>query len=1513
MDAMKSSDDFDDDDDEEEERIDTSWFLTKEEMMNFLNDPARNERKILNPTEAIYQHGRQHRGFTQIIKTQQRSPTIIEETIDSLSNDFSDLDANKDNASSPSSPDGSFLSLQKPRMPGPVLTYRQLSEIYDRPHETKSTYTSSPTPTAASTVASSRSSTSPVSAPVSAGDSPRIKSSPSKDFVPRNVQGSRPMRHSKIRAHKVTNFLENLGKEDKHRKRRDVELAKVMPTYLDFVNDLRTSLRTGIVLPLFSLFVNCSSKSLHQIHHDDEIDQFHHPEEDVQALQSMHIALFKAHVVDNVDLLNLNRNTAKGQAVLRRRQRALEEELLMLSLDFLTTVELFTLKAVSKSWNTLVHLKFHLSQDLTLQPSDPKMWCRYHEGTKHCNIHDLLSFPENSINKSSIETFVSPKMIECVLADSAKMHYVNITRASTTEATAGHEAQSPQLPFKRSIPSPRISIKSSGYSPPSKSHSSLLLPHMSGSSLSARPPCIPDFVYTSLNSSNTSSTYGRLRSLSLISVVLDLESIESLKSLHVLDSVKLHFVKIRRGGVEATCRGCSKDGLRLVDMILCEGCRSIESACCSQSCYTEYHPFHMNRCVLAQKIGMYGSARKSSTNVSNRNYKVLADRDKYDSDEDDTEHREFHSVLRKENAKGIEKDIGCPRTRWLDGDALKNILDAIGESLTSLSLHYILPADSNEAKHLCSSFNSHGGGNHLFSGVPGLKNILIREVHESLAVSPVGLSDDMVKRRIRDRKKMTKTVVFGANCIVSLSQACPNLQVIDVSSSSCDGRLLPVRVNLEAMLSISAACNSLKHLGYFSVEKTKDFVSMMLLMDDKLKWPSLSSFSCLVSVCDVQHTLRITCAKSWIGDPRWEHHKVDQNRTFNYDEDEENELIDGVDKFMEEFGSSQYENSGKLSSSDSESSSSDDDGDDDNKYMNGADEMNLQYASQQQTKYHDYTLRDRRKGCDGISEDDKLDGNSFIRHLVGLTFNALKHNEVHASDENQNSGLFVSMKTILLNRQNLKVGNSSELRKSCAFFPKNTEDNEEFYIIALFTEAHGATPHCQLSVVDTSKHCTNISKSFACSVEINPCYESRFLGVGEIKQTMYYTTTLNISEDPPETYPGNFCSTSTLFTVGNRVAIKVNIKLGVSCACTKLGMGSLLSAINSMNENEYILLKSNTRLLSNYSDKHDISIKIGSKAEECFVDEYHRSNIEGCLERSALLASHLDAQDAYVQNMPEDVDNIFPVCIDQDLTYITVIKSTTVMEQNVTAPFTGKANLFRMRSPVQFKKESVNGDSDVKEDRKMVSDDSQVRYEIRRPFQNRTLPQNIVPVPALLIRIGSFQLSFDPKKKAKAKERERERLNQNLLRAAKLAKPKGVSKDEKYATDIRVSSPGSTSPSPSRKNKRSVLSKSNGNSHMRSISYQESVKKNSFKLEKESKLDVESGRNILTKAKLVRYDCINCGGEKCVDIKMETGYRRMDRRGFLHCSICHSSFSSALHDDDNPEMLMLYWRASFVQ
>ena len=66
--------------------------------------------------------------------------------------------------------------------------------------------------------------------------------------------------------------------------------------------------------------------------------------------------------------------------------------------------------------------------------------------------------------------------------------------------------------------------------------------------------------------------------------------------------------------------------------------------------------------------------------------------------------------------------------------------------------------------------------------------------------------------------------------------------------------------------------------------------------------------------------------------------------------------------------------------------------------------------------------------------------------------------------------------------------------------------------------------------------------------------------------------------------------------------------------------------------------------------------------------------------------------------------------------------------------------------------------------------------------------------------------SFDPKKKAKAKER-KERLNQNLLRAAKLAKPKGVSKDEKYATDIRVSSPGSTSPSPSRKNKRSVYPK----------------------------------------------------------------------------------------------------------
>ena len=47
----------------------------------------------------------------------------------------------------------------------------------------------------------------------------------------------------------------------------------------------------------------------------------------------MHIALFKAHVVDNVDV-KLGQEHGKGPSCSSKAPRALEEELLMLSLDF---------------------------------------------------------------------------------------------------------------------------------------------------------------------------------------------------------------------------------------------------------------------------------------------------------------------------------------------------------------------------------------------------------------------------------------------------------------------------------------------------------------------------------------------------------------------------------------------------------------------------------------------------------------------------------------------------------------------------------------------------------------------------------------------------------------------------------------------------------------------------------------------------------------------------------------------------------------------------------------------------------------------------------------------------------------------------------------------------------------------------------------------------------------------------------------------------------------------------
>ena len=380
MDPIESSIDSDPED-KYEKKIDTSWFLNQEEMLKYINDPARKKKRELNPTEAIYQHGRMHRGFSlnqkrgnrkvrnpSPTKTQEErrgSPTIVEETADSLAKDLIDLTASVNGVHNGPTFDNSFLALTKPRIPGPVLTYKQLSDIYDRPHihASKSPRTLS----TVSTMKSTRSSCGDRKSPTGRSKSTSPKNQDVPFTAPAITKGKKDVG-------KVTIYLakeqEVVMKSDKRRS-TDHQGMKIAPVYVDYVNSLRRGLKTGILLPPFSLYVNTTTKSLREVQEDAGLDLLN-DEERLEALKSMRMALYMSQVLDEVDLTNVNKKTEKGKLLLRKRQRAVEEELLLCILDYLTYVELTVLKAVSKSWSTVVYLKLYISRDLTLQPSHPK-------------------------------------------------------------------------------------------------------------------------------------------------------------------------------------------------------------------------------------------------------------------------------------------------------------------------------------------------------------------------------------------------------------------------------------------------------------------------------------------------------------------------------------------------------------------------------------------------------------------------------------------------------------------------------------------------------------------------------------------------------------------------------------------------------------------------------------------------------------------------------------------------------------------------------------------------------------------------------------------------------------------------------------------------------------------------------------------------------------------------------------------------------------------------------------
>ena len=104
---------------------------------------------------------------------------------------------------------------------------------------------------------------------------------------------------------------------------------------------------------------------------------------------------------------------------------------------------------------------------------------------------------------------------------------------------------------------------------------------------------------------------------------------------------------------------------------------------------------------------------------------------------------------------------------------------------------------------------------------------------------------------------------------------------------------------------------------------------------------------------------------------------------------------------------------------------------------------------------------------------------------------------------------------------------------------------------------------------------------------------------------------------------------------------------------------------------------------------------------------------------------------------------------------------------------------------------------------------------------------------------------------------------------------------------------------------------SNSGIRMLGASYEESVKSNSFKLDKiGSKPNLNEKRQSVSTPKLSRFDCLSCGGKKCTSIQIKSKPHNINREGIITCDICSTNFSTILRADDSAEHMMLYWKAA---
>jgi len=661
---------FYEEDKDNEHVEDTSWFISKKEIVAYLKkfEDDKYKKNYGNPGKA--QEGRKHRGWTAVKKHSNpmceldienvMRTTIAEESTVKVKTSSS-LVLNTEN----------FLSRPKPRMPGPVLTYKQLSALYD----------SKPT----------RSDTSL---------SPTRNISPKQGSKPRVNRGKTPKTAPMTPSTPSSTIVKRGGFRTKK------TMIEFTDAYVEHIQLIKSSLSTGLIIPIFSLYFDVDDNTLQSFYDDlDPSSSFSHIKaQNLSMISELRKILLMQTVGDDAALVILQQKSAGGLRVLRQRQRELEQTLILRCLDFLSVGEISILFEVSKPWAAVAYLKLYMTEEKTISPMVADFYVQYCKGISTGTLSPPMYSPSVTF---SITKFVSPKMITMFLKQYIDgfhgaylaVHNKAVQRQSSTVVGTDRKHSD-------------HSVRATNVYYTGLSH--------------IRPFPFLNYIFLDLQElSCTANPFHTLRKLNLTSVVIDEDAVREFSLLQSLECITLHFVKMRTVGLYATCFHCKSEGFKLSNMLLCKNCFSSAYPYCTSKCRKNDGLNHAKECPATQKDFIAYSPDAKFRKLSTP--KAMT-HETYFEEDTEVSSRQIGTTKKIISATQSNKN----RCSWIDGHFLSYLFRNLSQTVTTVSLTYVLPKSVDSEEDFEKSFRN----SQLFENLPKLTTLHVREVHEALLTKP---------------------------------------------------------------------------------------------------------------------------------------------------------------------------------------------------------------------------------------------------------------------------------------------------------------------------------------------------------------------------------------------------------------------------------------------------------------------------------------------------------------------------------------------------------------------------------------------------------------------------------------------------------------------------------------------------------------------------------------------------------------------------------------------------------